>query len=130
MSNAAHPGWARTELFANGPNSGSAWTWQRVLTALAAPLLSHSAEAGALPTLYAATSPDAKGGVMYGPSGFSEMKGPPSIAKIAPQALDTAVAAGLWDESEALTGVPFPAAAPAARQARQPALSLEVVAGA
>jgi NAD(P)-dependent dehydrogenase (short-subunit alcohol dehydrogenase family) len=130
MSNAAHPGWARTELFANGPHTGSAWTWQRVLTSLAAPFLSHSAAAGALPTLYAATSPDAQGATMYGPGGISELKGPPAVAQIAPQALDGAVAAGLWDESVALTGVPFPAAAPAAREVREPALSLELVAGA
>jgi NAD(P)-dependent dehydrogenase (short-subunit alcohol dehydrogenase family) len=128
MSNAAHPGWARTELFANGPNTGSPWTWQRVVTALAAPLLSHSAQAGALPTLYAATSPDAKGGVMYGPTGFGEMKGPPGLARIAPQALDTIVSAGLWDESVAMTGVPFPAAAHAARDS-QPGWSFEIVAG-
>ena len=130
MSNAAHPGWARTELFANGPNTGSAWTWQRVLTLLAAPILSHSAAAGALPTLYAATSPDAQGATLYGPSGFSELKGPPTVAQIAPQALDRTVAASLWDESVALTGVPFPAAAPAAREVKEPALSFEVVAGA
>src|SRR5207244_798472 len=48
MSNAAHPGWARTDLFANGPNQSTQWSWQRVMTSLAAPLLSHSAEAGAL----------------------------------------------------------------------------------
>jgi len=130
MSNAAHPGWARTELFANGPNTASAWTWQRVFTAMAAPFLSHSAEAGAMPTLYAATSPDARGGVLYGPHGLSEMKGPPAVAKIAPRALDTAVAAGLWDESAAMTGVAFAAATHAAREVKQPAVSLEVVAGA
>lgn len=116
MSNAAHPGWARTELFANGPNTGAAWTWQRALTALAAPIFSHSADEGAQPTLYAATSTHAKGGVLYGPSGFSELKGPPAVAKIAPQALDKTVAAGLWEESAALTGVHFPAASRAVDQ--------------
>ena len=129
MSNAAHPGWARTELFANGPNTGSPWTWQRAVTALAAPFLSHSAEAGALPTLYAATSPDAKGGVMYGPIGFGEMKGPPGVARIAPQAHDASVAASLWAESVAMTGVPFPAATHAAREVSEPAFSFEIVAG-
>ena len=129
-SNAAHPGWARTDLFANGPNTGSAWTWQRAVTAMAAPLFSHSAAAGALPTLYAATSPDAKGATMYGPGGLCEMKGPPSVAKIVPHALDMSVAAGLWRLSLALTGVRFPAAAPPAREIKEPALSLEVVAGA
>jgi hypothetical protein len=36
------------------------------------PLIGQSAEAGALPILYAATSPDARGGGLYG---FMEMKG-------------------------------------------------------
>jgi hypothetical protein len=35
------------------------------------------------------------------------MKGPPSPAKIMPQALDAAVAARLWDVSAALAGVSF-----------------------
>lgn len=130
MSNAAHPGWARTELFANGPNNGNGWSWQRVTALLAQPFFSHSAQDGALPTLYAATSPDAKAATLYGPSGLGEMKGPPSLAQIAPQALDTSVARGLWRLSVALTGASFPAPARPARQARPATLSFEVVAGA
>ena len=103
MSNAAHPGWARTDLFANGPGAGLL----SLATQLAAPLLSQSAESGALPTLYAATSPDAKGGGYYGPSGLSELKGPPASAWIAPQARDKAGAAKLWEVSQQLTGVSF-----------------------
>ena len=130
MSNAAHPGWARTELFANGPNSAQGWSWQRTVAALAAPLFSHSAAAGALPTLYAATSPDARPATLYGPSGFSEMKGAPAIAKIAPQALDESVAAGLWRLPVALTSASFPAPARAVREIRGAQPSLQVGAGA
>jgi hypothetical protein len=72
------------------------------------PFLSHSAAAGALPTLYAATSPDARPAAYYGPDGFQEMKGAPSEARIYPQATDTAVGAKLWDISESLTGVRWP----------------------
>jgi NAD(P)-dependent dehydrogenase (short-subunit alcohol dehydrogenase family) len=121
MSNAAHPGWARTELFANGPNTAKGWSWQRILAALAAPLFSHSAAAGALPTLYAATSPDARPATLYGPDRLGEMKGAPAIAKIARQALDESVAAGLWKSSLALSCASFPAPAQS---------SLQVVAGA
>jgi NAD(P)-dependent dehydrogenase (short-subunit alcohol dehydrogenase family) len=103
-SNAAHPGYARTDLMANGPGANSL-LWQ--INKLLRPLVSHSAADGALPTLFAATSPDAKGGGYYGPNWFYELKGPPAPAKIMPQATDAAVAARLWDISAALTGVSF-----------------------
>jgi hypothetical protein len=67
------------------------------------PYVSHSAAEGALPSLFAATSPEAKAAGYYGPNGFYELKGPPVAAKIMPQAKDVAVAARLWDVSAALT---------------------------
>jgi len=66
---------------------------------------SQSAAEGALPTLYAATAPDARGGGYYGPSGFQEQKGPPGEAAIAPRAKDTEVARRLWDVSAQLTSI-------------------------
>jgi hypothetical protein len=78
------------------------------------PLMSHSAAAGALPTLFAATSLAAKAAGYYGPNGFYELKGPPAPAKIMPQAKDVAVTARLWDVSAALTGVSFEQVATAA----------------
>jgi hypothetical protein len=69
------------------------------------PLISQNAAKGALPTLYAATSPDAKGGAYYGPDGFYELKGAPKVARIMPQASDKAACARLWEISETLTGV-------------------------
>jgi NAD(P)-dependent dehydrogenase (short-subunit alcohol dehydrogenase family) len=111
MSNAAHPGFARTDLIANGPGaSGLLWHVSRLLQ----PYVSHSAAEGALPTLFAAVSPEAKAGGYYGPNGFYEMKGPPAPAKIMPQAKDAAVAARLWDVSAMLTGVTFDSVAAAA----------------
>jgi NAD(P)-dependent dehydrogenase (short-subunit alcohol dehydrogenase family) len=99
---AAHPGFARTELMANGPGA-TADSVSRVL----GPLVSQSAAAGALPVLFAATSPEARGGDYYGPGGLMEMKGPPRRARISDRARDEALARRLWDESERLTGVPF-----------------------
>ena len=111
MSNAAHPGYARTELIANGPGaSGLLWHVSRLFQ----PYVSHSAADGALPTLFAATSPQAKAGGYYGPNGFYEIKGPPVPAKIMPRAKDAAAAARLWDVSAALTGVSFEQVAAAA----------------
>ena len=111
MCNAAHPGYARTDLIANGPGAtGLLWRLNKSLQ----PFVSQSAAEGALPTLFAATSPEAKPAGYYGPRGFYELKGPPVPAKIMPQAKDAAVAARLWAVSAALTGVSFeqvPAAA-------------------
>lgn len=104
MSNAAHPGYARTDLIANGPGEKSL---TGIAIKLIAPIFSQSAADGALPTLYAATSPDAKGGSYYGPDRLFENKGHPAPAKIAPQALDVAVAKRLWEVSEQLTGLRF-----------------------
>jgi len=103
MSNASHPGWARTDLFANGPGFGLI----SFASQFAAPLFSQSAESGALPTLYAATSPEAEGDGYYGPNGLYELRGPPAPARIMPQARDKAAAAKLWDVSQQLTGVSF-----------------------
>jgi NAD(P)-dependent dehydrogenase (short-subunit alcohol dehydrogenase family) len=111
MSNAAHPGYARTDLIANGPGAGGLLG---LLNRILQPTLSQSAAAGALPTLFAATSPQATPAGYYGPNGFYELKGPPGPAKIMPQAKDIAAAARLWDISAALTGVSFAQVAAAA----------------
>ncbi|MBR1133625.1 SDR family oxidoreductase [Bradyrhizobium iriomotense] len=101
---AAHPGYARTDLISNGPGAN---TFQWRVGRLLQPLMSQSAAEGALPTLFAATSPVAEPGGYYGPNGFYEMKGPPVAAKIMPRARDFAAAAMLWDASATLTGVSF-----------------------
>jgi hypothetical protein len=112
MSNAAHPGFARTELQTAGPRMGR--EGRRGLSDLAMtvlfPLASQSAAAGALPTLYAATAPEAEGGVLYGPDGFYELKGAPKKAKIVPAGLDQTVWQRLREVSERLTGVILPLA--------------------
>jgi NAD(P)-dependent dehydrogenase (short-subunit alcohol dehydrogenase family) len=102
ISNAAHPGFARTNLFAGGPGG-----LVSLATDFAAPLFGHSAADGARPILFAATSPEAKPGGYYGPGGLGELRGAPARALIMPQARDAATAARLWDESGKLTGVAF-----------------------
>ncbi|MGL5167669.1 MAG: SDR family oxidoreductase [Afipia sp.] len=114
MSNAAHPGFATTGLQSAGPSMGlDRPSFFERSTPWLAPLLAQSAAAGALSTLYAATSPDAKGGTLYGPDGFYEMKGSPRRSKIVPSAFDQNVWRRLWDASERLTGT-TPAIAEAA----------------
>ncbi|CAD6557089.1 SDR family oxidoreductase [Paraburkholderia metrosideri] len=106
LSNAAHPGYARTDLIANGPGADSLL---QILSRMTfEPLVSQSAAEGALPTLFAATSLAAKPAGYYGPTGFFELKGPPGDAQVARPALDKAAAARLWDISEALTHARWP----------------------
>jgi NAD(P)-dependent dehydrogenase (short-subunit alcohol dehydrogenase family) len=57
ISNAAHPGFARTNLFTSGPGG-----LVSLASGFAAPLFGHSAADGARPILFAATSPEAKPG--------------------------------------------------------------------
>lgn len=103
-SMAAHPGYARTDLIANGPGSGG------VFATISAPLgliAGQSAADGALPILYAATGPDARSGGYYGPKHLFELKGPPVAAYVAPTARDRTMADALWSSAERLTGVRF-----------------------
>lgn len=108
---AAHPGYARTDLIANGPGIK---TVQGRVGRLLQPWISQSAAEGALPTLFAATSPDVEPGGYYGPNGFYELRGSPGPARIMPRAKDLAAAAMLWDASATLTGVSFDEIAAAA----------------
>ncbi len=98
---AAHPGVAQTGLF-EGPGE-----LVSMMSRLAAPMFAQSAADGALPTLFAATSPDAAAGGYYGPNGLGELRGAPGSALVMPQARVSATAKRLWEESERLTGTTF-----------------------
>ncbi|HKY22052.1 MAG TPA: hypothetical protein VJM31_12615, partial [Vicinamibacterales bacterium] len=106
------PGWAKTDLFSNGPGAGS--FSDKLHRYVAEPLFAQTAAAGALPTLYAATAPEAAGGRLYAPRGLLELSGPPALGQITPAAADAGTAALLWKASETLSRVrfaPFAAAA-------------------
>lgn len=98
---AAHPGGSSTELARNVP-----WYLQPLL--VLGPVLFQSAEAGALPTLRAATDPAVQGGQYYGPDGFAEQRGNPTVVQSSAQSHDVELQRRLWDISEQLTGVRFP----------------------
>ena len=101
---AAHPGISRTELIPNGAGRNSL---QGVVRQVLGPVLFQSPAQGALPTLFAATSPEAKGGAYYGPRGLGETRGLPAVAKMPPRAENAPEAAQLWEVSERLSGVWF-----------------------
>jgi len=100
---AAHPGITRTDLIPNGAGNHS--LNGRVRRFL--PFLFQPAWQGALPTLFAATSPEARGGGYYGPDRLSETRGYPAAARVPARALDQGNAARLWAASERLTRVEF-----------------------
>jgi NAD(P)-dependent dehydrogenase (short-subunit alcohol dehydrogenase family) len=106
LSTGAHPGYAVTNLQTTGPGDNMPFLMRFGMMILK-PLASQDAAHGALPTLFAATSPEAQPGGYYGPSGFQELKGHPVPAKITAAAKDAALAKRLWAESERLTGVTF-----------------------
>jgi NAD(P)-dependent dehydrogenase (short-subunit alcohol dehydrogenase family) len=107
MSVAAHPGVANTNLFQSGQYSAFENSFRNLLGHVIGIVLNTDSE-GALPTLYAATSVDAKDAGYYGPQGFQEMRGEEvGPAKLAPQANDTASATRLWKICEELTGIKF-----------------------
>lgn len=98
---AAHPGVSRTDLAYNGAGKNSvfglarSWLW----------FMFQPAAQGALPTLFAATSPDAKGGAYYGPDKMGGLRGFPAPAPIAAAAKDSKIAKRLWEISERLTNL-------------------------
>ena len=106
VSVAVHPGVSTTNIIENGPGSNGL---KAMVLKIVAPVIMQPDAAGALPTLYAATSPNARGGEYVGPDGWMEMKGSPVEVQPRANGLDTAVGARLWTVSEALTGVTYPA---------------------
>ena len=104
---AAHPGVANTNLFQVGDFNPVERAIRRVMGPVIGALLGTALD-GALPTIYAAASPDARPGGYYGPQGFQEMRGGDvGEAEVASQARDTVAAARLWQVCEDLTGVSF-----------------------
>ena len=99
ISVAAHPGWARTDL---QRHVAARWWWKAVRWV--EPVFSQSADAGALPTLRAATDPTTRGGEYYGPSGFMQRKGSPVRVLSSARSLAREAQERLWDVSEKLTG--------------------------
>ena len=102
ISVAAHPGYAATEL---QTRTESLVDW--VMKLGNATPLAQSAADGALPTLYAATAPEAVNGKFYGPAQFGGMRGAPTEAGYRGVADDAAVRGRLWSTAEDLTGVSF-----------------------
>ena len=90
-SMAVHPGGVATDLMDNGP--GKTFFTRLIYHTLQTP------SEGTRASLLAATSPDAKSGSFYGPTGLLEIWGEPKLTKPAAQAFDAQASATLWDMS-------------------------------
>ena len=87
LSVAAHPGMAESNIVKVDSNSmmqryvGNVWE-------KAGPFICQTAEAGAIPTLRAATDPEAKGNDYFGPNHFLQIRGPAVKVKAKKEAHD------------------------------------------
>jgi NAD(P)-dependent dehydrogenase (short-subunit alcohol dehydrogenase family) len=104
MSNAAHPGFTRTNLQSAGASLGRDTPKRTPFNSFSF-LPSQQVGPGTEPLLYAATSADAVNGGYYGPSRWFGLVGPTTTVRPPRRARDTATAARLWAEAERLTGV-------------------------
>jgi NAD(P)-dependent dehydrogenase (short-subunit alcohol dehydrogenase family) len=128
-SNISHPGIAPTSLLAPRAELGrdQPARGRRFIGALSARgILVGTVDSAGLPALYAATSPQARGGHFYGPGGLGNLGGAPAEQRLYRPLRSTDDAARIWQVSQELAGVPVDSAAhtaaddaPAPRGVRQ-----------
>ena len=115
---ACHPGWAATNM-GDDDHQRPRDRLLRLLTLRLAPTASQ----GARPVIFAATSPEVRGGDYVGPSGPFGVSGSPASVRSSNRSYDEDLARRLWDVSEEMTGVHYTFVAgrtrPAAVGARQ-----------
>ncbi|OAR26360.1 short-chain dehydrogenase [Streptomyces sp. ERV7] len=98
----AHPGYTATNLQTSAPVGMVKLLFGRILT----PLAQRPAR-GALPQLYAATAPEARGGDFIGPDGMAELRGGPTRVELSADAASAETGRRLWEVSERLTDVRY-----------------------
>jgi NAD(P)-dependent dehydrogenase (short-subunit alcohol dehydrogenase family) len=102
-SNLAHPGICPTNLLAAQPGMGrpkdtAGVRAVRVLSRLG--VLFGTAQTAALPAVYAATNPSARGGAMYGPSGLGHLRGTPAPQELYSRLTRAEDRRRIWELSE------------------------------
>jgi NAD(P)-dependent dehydrogenase (short-subunit alcohol dehydrogenase family) len=107
VSIGVHPGVAESNLFKLDATGNWARLAERTIHRCIAMFL-NTRLGGAIPTLYAATAPEAEGGAYYGPQEFFEMRGGDvGPAQVSKAAQDVAVQERFWAVCEELTGCRF-----------------------
>lgn len=106
ISVGCHPGYAATNLQTAGPKMDGSSIGE-TLSSLGNRLFAQSPAMGALPTLYAAVSPEVNGCDYIGPTGMFGMRGSPGKERSNAISYEVVVAQQLWRASEELTGVRY-----------------------
>ena len=107
---AAHPGFSGTRLVVNGqfgPRLGRFAGGSASILDAAVKAVSQPAEAGAWPTLMAATA-DLPGATYCGPAGLGELSGLPQVVTSNRLSYDEGAQRRLWELSERTTGIAYP----------------------
>ncbi len=98
---AVHPGGSDSGLF-----DEMSWVMYYTFKILS-PFILHSNASAAKPTLFAALSPEVRGGEYFGPQGFMEFRGKVGIAKRSDYSRREDIATKLWEVSEKMTAQSF-----------------------
>lgn len=101
LSLAAHPGVTESSLARHMPEEDFKAAMEQFGALM-------PAWQGALPSLFAATSPSVKPGGYYGPDGEHELRGFPGPAIVNEAAKDNKASEKLWQFAEKVTGLIFP----------------------
>ncbi|TMW65980.1 hypothetical protein Poli38472_003745 [Pythium oligandrum] len=101
---ASHPGFTVTN-FLNSTLNASGVLFRAFFHTVST--IAQKPEMGILPILYAATAPGVPGGELYGPKGFHNMWGYPTIEKPQNASVTEDVARAIWTQSEQLAGIRF-----------------------
>ena len=107
-STLSHPGITPTNLLSAQPGMGRPddTTAVKVIRALSRRgILVGTPASAALSAVYAAASPDAQGGRLYGPKGFRRLGGLPAEQPVYSRLRSAADGRRIWELSEQLTGV-------------------------
>jgi NAD(P)-dependent dehydrogenase (short-subunit alcohol dehydrogenase family) len=105
-SNLSHPGIAPTSLLTSRPEIGRehAVSGRGMIALLSRVGVAGTVQSAALPAVVAATSPGARGAILYGPRGLGHIGGAPGEQKLYPRLRSTDDARRIWAVSEQLIG--------------------------
>jgi protochlorophyllide reductase len=106
IANVSHPGLVLGHLQTNSVAQSDTSSSEAIFYRILGPILGQDVSHGAIPMLYAATAPEAKGGVLYGPKWFYH-RGGPAETRANGKAYDAAALKRFWEVSEQLTGVTY-----------------------
>ena len=104
ISVAAHPGVSKTNILNSGPRMGMPSLRTYVSDVFAA-FWAQSEADGALPIIHACLEESVRNGNYYGPDGFMELSGKPTLVQSSNQSKNEELARRLWEKSEQLSNL-------------------------